>query len=96
MHLKLPANYVDPRTQSPLPDAVLVVADAEVRLRAGDTRVIAAVYANASVIEVAQPITEFPVSLSLEERNTQVPALMMALYSLLSQRPEYEGSELVV
>lgn len=95
MHIKLPATYVEPNTQTPLPDAVLVVADTEFRLRAGDTRVLAAVYPNPSVVGIARPIVEFPISLGPDERNTQLPALLQALYTVILARPEYSGASLV-
>jgi hypothetical protein len=95
MHLKLPTDYVDPKTQTPLPDAVLVVADCEFALRRGDTRVMAAVYVNPSVIGFASPMSEYPIALGPEERDAQLPSLLMALYSAIAARPEYEGSALV-
>jgi hypothetical protein len=95
MFLKLPDTYVDPRTQAPLPDAVLVVSDCEFRMRAGDTRIMAAVYANPSVVGVAQPIAEYPVTLGPAEIAVQLPPLLGALYQVLEARPEYSGSTLV-
>lgn len=95
MYIKLPSSYVDPRTQAPLPNAVLVVFDVEFRLRAGDTRVILAVYSNPSVVDIAEPIAEFGVALSTDERNTQLPALLQALYTILISRPEYADCQIV-
>ena len=95
MWLKLPASYVEPRTQTPLPDAVLVIVDTEFRMRAGDTRIMAAIYANPSVVGIAQPLAEYPISLGPQERDTQLPSLLAALYQTLLARPEYAGATFV-
>lgn len=95
MYLKLDPDYADPRTQMALPDAVMVIADCEFRMRAGDTRVIVRVYANPAAIETAQPLAEYPIALSIVERDTQMPGLLGALYAVVSQRPELEGAELI-
>jgi hypothetical protein len=95
VYLKLPSNYVDPQTHAPLPDAVLVIDDTEFRMRAGDTRISAAVYASAEAVVNARPVVEFPIALSIAERNSQLPGLLQALYTVVAARPEYAGAELV-
>jgi len=95
MHLKLPATYIDRRTRTPLPDAVLVIGDTEFAMRRGDTRIMAQIYPNADVIGAAVPIDEYPIALGPDERDTQLPALLYALYTVVAARPEYEGASLV-
>ena len=95
MWIKLPTSYTEPRTQTPLPDAVLVIVDTEFRMRAGDTRIMAAIYANPSVVGIAQPLAEYPISLGPQERDTQLPSLLAALYQTVLARPEYAGSTFV-
>jgi hypothetical protein len=96
MYLKLSPNYVHPRTHASLPNAVLYIADTEFRMRAGDTRITALVYADADLIDRAAPVDEFQIALSVAERNTQMPSLLLALYTVVSQRAEYAGSTLIV
>jgi hypothetical protein len=95
MHISLGSNYIEPRTQTPLPNAVLVIVDTEFRMRAGDTRVMAAIYATPSVVGIAAPLSEFPIALGPEERDTQLPSLLAALYQVVLARPEYAGATLV-
>jgi hypothetical protein len=96
VYLKLPADYVDRRTHAPLAGAVLVIADTEFRLRAGDTRVLVAIYATPEALAGgALPIDEYPIALGPGERDSQLPALLLALYSVVAARPEYHGSDLV-
>jgi hypothetical protein len=64
-------------------------------MRAGDTRVMAAIYANPSVVGIAAPVSEFPIALGPEERDTQLPSLLAALYQVVLARPEYAGATLV-
>lgn len=95
MHLKLDPTYVDPETRTPLPDAVLVVADTEFRLHAGDTRITAAIYATPDAVGKARPVREYPIALSPSERDAQLPALLQALYVAILSRSEYAGATLV-
>ena len=96
MYIKLPPDYVDPSTQTPLPDAALVIADVELRLRAGDVRITAAVYSSPDRIGVAQPIAERNLSALSPEEITQVtPDILETLYTVILGRPTYQGAELV-
>lgn len=95
MYLKLPGTYIDPKTRTSLPLAVLVVSDCEFRMRAGDTRIQVAIYAEPAVIGVAQPLADFPITLGPSEIAAQAPALLQALYAVLLSRPEYAGTTLV-
>ena len=95
MYIKLASDYVHPRTHVPLPDAVLVISDVEFRMRAGDTRVTGAVYADVFAIQAAEPVEEFPISISIVERSLQLPAVLEALYTVIAAKDEYAGSTLV-
>jgi hypothetical protein len=98
MYLKLPADYVDPVTQAPLPDGVLEIDDVELRLHAGDVRVTGCVYASVALMEDvrAAPTREHVLSaLSMEEITQIEPALLEALYNVLLERPAFAGASLI-
>jgi hypothetical protein len=96
MYLKLPATFVDPKTQAPLPGAVLLLTDAQFALRAGDVKLQLAVYATAAAATAGrEPISEVSVALSPGEIAVQQPALMQACFAVLLARPEFAGAALV-
>jgi hypothetical protein len=96
MYVKMSPGYVDPKTGAPLPDAVLVITDAQFSMRAGLTTLQLALYATpAAAVDGSQPISETSTTLSPEERAEQAPALLQACYTLLLERPELAGATLV-
>jgi len=95
MYLKLPLDYVDPSTQTPLPDAVLSIADLDLRWVRGDTRLIARIYTSAELVGRAAPISEFQIVISLDERSTEAAVIQTAFYTIVAARPEYVGSTIV-
>ena len=95
MYLKLPLDYVDPATQTPLPDAVLSIADLDLRWVRGDTRLTARIYNSAEVVGRAAPISEYMIVLSLDERSTEAAQIQTAFYTIVAARPEYVGSIVV-
>lgn len=96
MYLKLPSTYVDPATQAPLPDAILVVADADFRMRSISTVLQCAVYASIEAyLSGGHPVSQFPKALSPAEIAAQQPALLGACYQVLAARAEYSGTQVV-
>lgn len=96
MYLKLPSTFIDPKTRAPLPDAVMVIMDAEFKLRGGSTILQTAVYASAAAAAAgADPISEAPLALSPVEIQAQLPALLGACYTVLLARATFTGSTLV-
>lgn len=98
MYIKTPPEFIDPVTQQPMPDAVLEIVDVELRLRAGDVRVTACLYASVELMEdvQAEPHNERVLAaLSMEEIERVAPALVEALYNVLIERPAIEGAVLV-
>lgn len=96
MYLKLPPNYEDPATGMPMPDAVLVILDAQFSLRGPAPVLQARVYANVVTYGSArEPVWEGPLPLSQAETAAQQPALLAACYGALAQRPEYEGATVI-
>lgn len=95
MYMKLPLDYVDPPTQTPLPDAVLSIADLDLRWVRGDTRLIARIYTSAELVGRAAPISEYQIVISLDERSTEAAAIQTAFYAIVAARPEYAGSIVV-
>lgn len=96
MFIKLPTEYVDPRTLAPLPQAVLVITDAFFALRAGEVRLQLSVFATPDAAQALRgPISEHSVALSTEEIAAQAPAILLACYEVLRGRPEFNGTTLV-
>jgi hypothetical protein len=95
MYLKLPADYVDPASQTPLPDAVLAIATCELRLRAGDVRVTTGVWSSAGHLGIAQPLSQSTQpALSTDEIAAVSPDLLKSLYTVLQKRPGFGGTTL--
>lgn len=96
MYLKLPAGYVDPKTDTPLPDAILVIIDAEFGLRGGHAILQTRVYATtAAYVANHEPVSEDVLPLSPSEIAAQEPALVAACYTELAARPQYAGSTVI-
>lgn len=96
MYIKLPSNYVDPKTMAPLPAAVMVITDAQFQMRAGATILQTAVYASAAAAAAGvDPISESSLALTPGELAAQQPALLAACYTVLLGRTIYLGASLV-
>ena len=96
MHLKLRADYADPTTGAALPDAILVVSDAQFSLRGGSDILQLAVYASSEAAAAGRdPVSEQSTALSPGEIAAQLPALLQACFLVLMQRPEFNGTQLV-
>ena len=94
--LKLPSNYVDPATQTPLPDAVGDPLDVVVSLRAGIVRVQLGIFASAAAeAALAEPVVESTLTLSPGEIQSLVTQFKASVLSLIAQRPEFAGSSVV-
>ncbi len=96
MYVKLPSNYIDPQTMAPLPDAVMIITDAQFQMRAGQTILQTAVYASQGALVAGRlPVSQGSIALTPSELAAQQPALLAACYSVLLARPTYSGSTLV-
>ena len=97
MYLKLPPDYVESHSGTPLPDAVLMITDIETRMRSDDARMQVAIYSSIAVLPEHRPVIErAEPSLSPHELSLMRPRLHEAMYEVLASRPEYAGSVLVL
>lgn len=96
MYLKLPADYVDPRSAAPLPDAAMMIVGADFSLGQGRVILQTAVFASADAAAVgAGPMSTDNLILTPSEVSLQQPAILTACYSILLLRPEFAGTSLV-
>lgn len=96
MYLKLQISYVDPVTSTPLPDGVLEIDDYHLLLANNTHDLRVAVYSSEEACESpAHPLSLVTASLNAAEIAQLKPTLLEALYTILSQRPEFAGSEVI-
>ena len=95
MHLKLPSDWTDPGTKTPMPDAVAQIANVELRMRAGDARIQVSFYSSLDSLNTARPVSVGQTTLTPGELAGIEPELLDTFYSVLLQQPEFFDSVLV-
>lgn len=97
LYLKLQPDYVDPVTQTPLPDGVLVIGDYQLLLAAALTALRVGTYASLDTYlsPPAGPLSDVTTELNSAELAQYRGQVLQVLYTILAARPEFAGSQVI-